>query len=286
MESCEIKDCSVGAIYAGGEGAVTEVKNCLLFNDAQGITGGGGYDRTMSVSDCTITGNSEYGISTSCPMGGCIDTIGGCIIWNNGDDLVDCTATYSDISDGDAGTGNISEDPLFLDPANDDYHLTSESPCIDTGTDLGLTDDFEGDSRPLDGDSNGTAEYDMGADEFLPLASPEPYGNLDVANATRVSGWGYDPDAGASPIDVEFYFDGPSGSGTYAGTVTANLYRPDVPIHVQSVQGDYHGFRWDPTDFIVTQGYTSGSVHDVYVYLENYPTGTNPLLGTGSITIP
>jgi hypothetical protein len=119
-----------------------------------------------------------------------------------------------------------------------------------------------------------------------PGSNRDPYGHLDGASASMINGWGYDPDAGTSPIDVEFYFDGPSGSGTYATTVTANLYRPDVPIHVQSVQGDYHGFRWDPTDFIVTQGYTSGSVHDVYVYLENYPTGTNPLLGTGSITIP
>ena len=56
-------------------------------------------------------------------------------------------------------------------------------------------------------------------------------------------------------------------------------------LNVPSVQGDYHGFRWDPTDFIASHGYAPGSVHGVYVYLMNEPSGTNPLLGTGSITV-
>ena len=41
--------------------------------------------------------------------------------------------TYSDIEDGYAGIGNISEDPLFVDFGNNDYHLTENSPCIDAG---------------------------------------------------------------------------------------------------------------------------------------------------------
>ncbi|MBT3168237.1 MAG: T9SS type A sorting domain-containing protein [Candidatus Cloacimonetes bacterium] len=31
------------------------------------------------------------------------------------------------------GTGEISEDPLFVDPLNGDYHLQVNSPCIDAG---------------------------------------------------------------------------------------------------------------------------------------------------------
>jgi len=31
------------------------------------------------------------------------------------------------------GEGNISEDPLFVDPDNGDYHLSENSPCIDAG---------------------------------------------------------------------------------------------------------------------------------------------------------
>jgi len=55
-----------------------------------------------------------------------------CIIWGNGIDLGEtAAATYSNIEDGDAGTGNISVDPMFVDPSRGDYHLQAGSPCID-----------------------------------------------------------------------------------------------------------------------------------------------------------
>jgi len=64
--------------------------------------------------------------------------------------------------------GNISDAPLFVDPENGEYHLTSESPCVDEGVDpapwyeggLITGRDFEGDTRPW-GDG-----WDMGADEY------------------------------------------------------------------------------------------------------------------------
>jgi len=83
---------------------------------------------------------------------------------------------------------NINSDPIFVasgswgdngtpgDPSDDiwnegDYHLTEDSPCIDAGTNdaLDLPDtDFDGDLRTIDGDDDGTATADMGADEYLP----------------------------------------------------------------------------------------------------------------------
>ena len=68
------------------------------------------------------------------------------------------------------GTGNIADDPLFVDPAAGDYHLSADSPCIDAGDPAYVPEpgrtDFDGEMRIWDGDGNGVAVVDMGADEF------------------------------------------------------------------------------------------------------------------------
>jgi len=81
-------------------------------------------------------------------------------------------AYYCDIGDvsADPGTYNpvnlLNADPVFAYPEDDDYHLSSGSPCIDAGTTAipdppGLpTIDFEGDSRVIG------AAPDIGADEY------------------------------------------------------------------------------------------------------------------------
>jgi hypothetical protein len=76
------------------------------------------------------------------------------------------SVTYSDVQGGFSGPGNVDKDPLFVDAANHDYHLTWPSPCRDRGdrssVPAGLTTDFEGDPRVA------AAGVDMGADEFFP----------------------------------------------------------------------------------------------------------------------
>jgi uncharacterized repeat protein (TIGR02543 family) len=90
------------------------------------------------------------------------------------------SVTYSDIQGGHSGDGNISDNPLFVNPvaAQDkptpggDYRLIASSPCIDMGINDAVTfpilylKDLDGFQRIFDGDENSTATVDMGAYEY------------------------------------------------------------------------------------------------------------------------
>jgi len=66
----------------------------------------------------------------------------------------------------------------FVNALNGDYHLKPSSQCIDKGDNSapGLPAfDYEGDPRLIDGDNNGTATADLGADEYLRKMKAMPY---------------------------------------------------------------------------------------------------------------
>jgi hypothetical protein len=140
--------------------------------------GGGGmfnYDASSPVlTNCTFEGNSAtwgggavFNAAASSPV------LTNCILWGDtGPEIYNQdgtpVVTYSDVQGGYSGEGNINADPLFVDAANDNYHLSLDSPCIDVGdNEAGAIpdQDFEGDERILDGDGNTTRIVDMGVDE-------------------------------------------------------------------------------------------------------------------------
>ena len=97
--------------------------------------------------------------------------------------------TYNDVWNNEGGEyigispgiGDISINPLFVDAANGDYHLSNWSPCIGKGiiTDDVPTTDKEGNPRPKPPDSN----PDMGAYENnrpTPLPRGDVSGNENV----------------------------------------------------------------------------------------------------------
>lgn len=71
-------------------------------------------------------------------------------------------ATGEVISQDDFPDDLVNLDPLFLDPAADDFHIQTDSPAIDSGMNAGVTTDLEGRPRPQGGG------YDIGAYEFTP----------------------------------------------------------------------------------------------------------------------
>jgi len=170
--------------------------NCVFFdNEATGsvpapsghVTGGGGgifnWASSPNITNCTFFGNraedrggalssyDEYSLESS-PI------VVNSIFWaNTGYNTINGSAsvTFSVIQDVRPrdeyiypGTGNIDMDPLLTS----DLHLTASSPCIDSGDNTVVTEiaiDFENDPRIVDGDRNGTATADMGADEYVGL---------------------------------------------------------------------------------------------------------------------
>jgi hypothetical protein len=76
---------------------------------------------------------------------------------------------FSNASDGiPLGPTDLSADPLFVDAAAGDFHLTPESPCLDHGTASAFITDEAGLPRSQDGDLDGAAIPDVGALESTP----------------------------------------------------------------------------------------------------------------------
>jgi hypothetical protein len=181
------------ACYGGGIASwymsTAEITNNLIIEN-QADYGGG---ISNSYCSATITNNTIFS-NHAIKQGGGIwgksttPTVTNTIIWNNtapiGHQIYGITSTlvaYCDVEGGWPGSTNINADPLFVDPLNDDYHLTYASPCIDTGSNSAplLPDvDFDGDPRIFPGNETGLylvgsppqeAVVDMGADEYCLL---------------------------------------------------------------------------------------------------------------------
>jgi parallel beta-helix repeat protein len=179
-----------GGIYISGYFEKPLVTNNLLSKNWANKQGGGFF---IGVQDQFLSNNTVVGNGALDEGGGIysagdyVTNVSNTILWNNsattGPEIyvafnfyaAELNISYSDVKGGQAsvyvapgntlnwGPGMINAYPLFVDEANEDYHLLYTSPCRNSGDNSvpGLpAEDFENDPRIADG------TVDMGADEF------------------------------------------------------------------------------------------------------------------------
>jgi fimbrial isopeptide formation D2 family protein len=174
-----------GGTYNSGS---PTVRNCIFTGNSASSVGGGMYDSgTSAITNCTFTKNSaNSGGGYAGPA-----TVTNCILWSNKGGQISGAAsvTYSDIQGGWSGIGNIDGDPML---ELDGYHLTPSSPCIDAGDPYYVAGpnetDIDGGQRIIDGDHDGKAIVDMGADEYLCLLTLEKIDDVNDGNCVKPGG--------------------------------------------------------------------------------------------------
>jgi hypothetical protein len=107
------------------------------------------------------------------------------------------------------------------------------------------------------------------------VSNIRPIGYFDnITSAGVIQGWTLNKDMPAVSIPFHVYMDGPGGIGTFIGSGTANVSRPDVD-QALNVTGD-HGISWQiPSQYL-------NAARTFYVYGINTNGNSLNTLLTGS----
>jgi hypothetical protein len=146
------------------------ISNCLIYNNLS-LDSCGGIGGNIKIVNSTVVGNranTNYG-------GAANSVIYNCIVWSNvaggsNNNIDDSAAQYSCIegTNLDSSYHSITNDPMFLYSATNDFRLAASSPCVDTGTNIDWmlnAVDLAGNPRIVN------TTVDMGAYEYQPTSS-------------------------------------------------------------------------------------------------------------------
>jgi hypothetical protein len=169
-QGCVLVGCTLVGNFAGntGGGSISGVlTNCAVIGNSAVSDGGGSYGEKLV--NCTVAGNAAFGKNaTNTAAGGvgnsslcanCVVYFNTAPVWSN---YYDSPMSYSCTTPAAIGPDNITNAPVFVDLANGDLHLQSNSPCINAGRNSYITfsTDLDGNPRIVGG------TVDMGAYEF------------------------------------------------------------------------------------------------------------------------
>ena len=169
-----------GAPGGGGAGASSTnfiLENCILFRNLAARYGGGGA-YLVTLKNCTVVENQVTNTPISggagCANATCINSIiyfNTALSTNSNLFSLSGSSFYCCTDPTFAGRGNFAAAPLFVDQANGNLRLQSNSPCINSGANTYSTVpvDYDGNSRIVGG------TVDVGAFEFQTPASVLSY---------------------------------------------------------------------------------------------------------------
>ncbi len=227
-------------------GAVPTITNNRIFRNRSSSNGGGiKYFNTTGarVVNNTITGNTGGGVAGFANAGAFGSNVTADltnnIVWNNGgtefvftgldqgSQPPSANVTFSIVTGGFTGTGNLNVDPQLLNGGSGNHRLSRTSPARNVGSNAAvgsLTTDFEGDPRVVGG------TVDIGADEFVD-ANVLHWANLATMSIGAMSNITYSVDGGAARANNLFaIFFGISG--TEPGV---NLFGLHLPLNIDVV---------------------------------------------------
>lgn len=252
--------------FGGGLLAIECNVSNSVFSGNSASNGGGIMTGTgnMVMSNCSFSGNSGGGLRLSNSGAGGTVTVVNSILWGNSPAQIDMygggppnppaslvstvVVSYSCVQNGWTGVGNISSDPLFIQPGCDNARLGYGSPCINAGNNAaipsGIVFDLDGQSR-VQGGTVDIGAYE-GGHEMLPLVACEE--DLDAWEQAKMTpaGGPYNPinNAAVSITNI-----------TETPDATASAAQIDQPLHPGAP-----GFNELAADLAVTTSLAGGDM--------------------------
>jgi parallel beta-helix repeat protein len=265
-----IRDTGRDGIYLTGTSDNSLVENNLIYNiDDDGITPAGSGNHTLRNN--TIYNCGGWALENAATTGNLYENN---IFWHDAiDDTTVATYNYNDYNGTLSGTGNINSDPLFVNAAGADFHLShtatgqgSDSPCKDAGSDtaanLGL------DTRTTRTDNvTDTGTVDMGFHYLPPTTTIEDGtspGDKSVARSSTnnaVDAFTLATDTGTDTVTAL--------TVTFTGSDVNDVAASGVKIYEDN--GGTPN-EWDATDTLIDTASFSGSTASF--------TGLNILVNT------
>jgi hypothetical protein len=146
------------------------LQNSIVYFNAIVFSLGSAYNPIINTNHNLFYGNNSLDTNYQYNLG-ILDTINA-----NGDS----TDTY----------GNLFMNPLLVDTANGDYHLSFGSPCIDAGNNyyVTTTTDYDGDQRVFDGNGDNNSVVDIGPYEYQFTQAAFDAGIISLSTSSPCSG--------------------------------------------------------------------------------------------------